>query len=284
MEKKGLREMSNFWVRTISGAVFLAVMACGILLHPTAFGVLFLVVLYLALREFLTITMGQRWQLQQKLAIVAAVVIYLLSVACCFYSLPVRWLALGIIPLLALSVSIIMASNHDTVEDTAFLYTGILYIALPFSLAPLMVTGGGEFKGFVLFNIFLIIWCSDIGAYCIGTLLGQKPTSRKLAPTISPKKSWWGFWGGVVLAVAAAAVLHFVGWMDYPLLHCLAIGLLVSVAGVCGDLFESVWKRRFGVKDSGNVIPGHGGMLDRFDSALFAIPVAFAYLALCGLL
>lgn len=259
-------------------------MVAGMILHPAAFGVLFLLIMYISMREFLGLTMGERWLAQQKIALAASALVFILMVAHCFYGLDLRWLALGIIPLLALPLSVVLTPNHDTVEDTAFAYAGILYVGLPFILTPMLVSAGGEFRGFVLLNIFLIIWCSDVGAYCLGTLLGQKPNSRKLAPAISPKKSWWGFWGGVVLAVAAAAILHFVGWMQYPLVHCLVLGALISVAGVCGDLFESVWKRRYGVKDSGNVIPGHGGMLDRFDSALLAIPAAFAYLALFGLL
>lgn len=276
--------MSNFWVRTISGIVFLAVMTAGMLLDATGFGALFLFIMYFCLDEFLGITMGRRWPLQQKLSIAAAEVAYLLVIAYCFFGLPVRFLSLSIVLLLVLALSIVMSRSHENVEDTSFAYMGVLYVGLPFILAPLMVSGGGEFRGFVLFNVFVIIWCSDVGAYCLGTLFGQKPASRKLAPSISPKKSWWGFWGGVVLAIAAASVLHFVGWMQYPLVHCLALGALISVSGVCGDLIESVWKRRYGVKDSGHIIPGHGGMLDRFDSALLAIPAAFVYLAAFGLL
>ena len=276
--------MNNFLVRTLSGVVFLAVMVAGILMHPLAFGILFLVIMYMSLREFLSVTMGERWVLQQKLALFTVALEYLLVLGVRFYGLDIRWLAAGIVPLLAIAVSVIMAPNHDTVEDTGLLYLGMMYTGIPFMLAPVLVSGGGEFRGFVLLNIFIIIWLSDTGAYCIGTLLGQKPTSRKLAPAISPKKSWWGFWGGIVMAVIAAFVLHLVGWMTYPLVHCLVLGALISAAGVCGDLFESVWKRRFGVKDSGNCIPGHGGMLDRFDSSLLAIPAAFVYLAVFGLL
>ena len=135
-----------------------------------------------------------------------------------------------------------------------------------------------------MLSLFILIWMSDVGAYCVGTALGQRPDARKLAPSISPKKSWWGFWGGVFFCVAAAVGLHFLTWLPFGLLHCIALGVIVSVAGVCGDLFESMWKRHFGVKDSGNCIPGHGGMLDRFDSSLVAIPLACVYLTLTGLL
>lgn len=276
--------MNNFLVRTLSGALFLVVMVAGMLFYPAAFAALFFIIMYLSLREFLTISLGERWLLQQKLALFTAAAVYILAACIAFYNLDVRWLAAAIVPLLALSASIVMAPSHENVEDTALVYCGLLYTCLPFVLAPFMVVSGTEFKGFVLLNVFLVIWASDVGAYCIGTLLGQKPDSRKLAPAISPKKSWWGFWGGLALGIIAALVLYFVKWMEYPLVHCLVLGALISVCGVLGDLFESVWKRRYGVKDSGRCIPGHGGMLDRFDSSLFAIPAAFAYLALFGLL
>ena len=276
--------MNDFIKRTLSGAVFLILMVAGMIFHPVAFGVLFLVVLYVAMSEFLTITMGDSWKLQQKLAIFAAAAAFLLVMGIRFYGIPYKWLALAFVPFFAIPVSVIMASSHEQVEQVALAYAAMLYIGLPFCLAAVMVSGGGEFSGYLLLNFFIIIWCADVGAYSLGTLFGQKPTSRKLAPSISPKKSWWGFWGGIMTAVIGALVLHLVGWMPYSLVHCLVLGVLVSVSGVCGDLFESVWKRRFGFKDSGNCIPGHGGMLDRFDSSLFAIPAIFVYLLLFGLL
>ena len=86
------------------------------------------------------------------------------------------------------------------------------------------------------------------------------------------------------MGVISGLLMHFIGWMPFPLIHCLVIGLLMSVGGICGDLFESQWKRRFGVKDSGSFMPGHGGMLDRFDSQFVAIPLAIAYLFLTKLM
>ena len=276
--------MSDFLKRTLSGAVFLVVMVAGMLFHPAAFGFLFLLVLYFSMHEFLGITMGESWKLQQKLGIFTAAAAFLLVMAVRFYDLPVKWLALAFLPFFAIPVSVVMARSHDNVEQVALVYAALLYIGIPFCLAAVMVSGGGQFSGYLLLNFFIIIWCSDVGAYSLGTLLGQKPSSKKLAPAISPKKSWWGFWGGIVTAVLGALILHLLGWMPYSLIHCLVLGLIVSVTGVCGDLFESVWKRRFGFKDSGNIIPGHGGMLDRFDSSLAAIPAVFVYLLLFGLL
>lgn len=259
-------------------------MVAGMLFHPVAFGVLFLVALYVSMREFLNVTMGQRWLVQQKLSLLTVCAAFILMMGWRFFGLDSKWFALLFLPVFALGLSVVLARSHESVEDVALAYAAILYIGLPFCLMPVMVSGSGEFNGLVLLNVFILIWCADVGSYSLGTLFGQKPTSRKLAPAISPKKSWWGFWGGIVMAMIGGLVLYLVGMMSYPLVHCVALGALVAVTGVCGDLFESVWKRRFGVKDSGNCIPGHGGMLDRFDSSLFAIPSVFVYLVLSGLL
>ena len=107
---------------------------------------------------------------------------------------------------------------------------------------------------------------------------------RKLCPSISPKKSWIGFWGGMLSAVLAALIMNRIGMMTYPLVHCLLLAVVMHVAGVVGDLFESQWKRCYNLKDSGNIIPGHGGMLDRFDSALMAIPAGVLYLLMINVL
>ena len=111
-------------------------------------------------------------------------------------------------------------------------------------------------------------------------LLGQKIWPAKLCPSISPKKSWAGFIGGLLTSVLAGAILYWTGLFTFPIWHCLIMAAIMSVAGVFGDLFESLWKRAAGIKDSGNLIPGHGGLMDRFDSALFAIPAGYIYLLL----
>ena len=182
--------MNNFTIRTISGAVFLAVMVAGILFHPAAFGVLFLVVMYFAMREFMQVTMGDKWNVQQKLALVCSGIVFIAVMGGCFFGLRWRWAALAAVPFCAIPVTVIFAKRHDDVEYVALAYLAMIYAGLPFCLAPFIVRGdGGAFQGMLLLNVFVIIWCSDIGAYCIGTLLGQKPGSRKLAPAISPKKS-----------------------------------------------------------------------------------------------
>jgi phosphatidate cytidylyltransferase len=149
-------------------------------------------------------------------------------------------------------------------------------------------------QGFVAFNtllplsVFIFLWMNDTGAYCIGSLIGR----HKLFPRISPAKSWEGSIGGAIVVLAVA---YGIGWLDsvqvsdldsptvlfrgmLSIPEWLGLGLVVAIFGTWGDLVESLFKRTLGIKDSGNILPGHGGMLDRFDSALMAIPAAVIYL------
>lgn len=276
--------MSNLLLRTITGAFFLVIMVCCLLLHPLAFLALFLVIMMMAMKEFYEISLGSRFRLQQKLAFVAGVLALFSVFGTLCYGIGSNWLALPLIILLLIPVFCIFDRDHKDYDLISLIYAGMLYIALPVSLVPHLAFKDGFYDGKLLLALFIIIWVSDIGAYCIGSALGQKENSKKLAPSISPKKSWWGFWGGVILGTGAAVGLYFLTWLPFNFVHCLAIGVIVCVFGVCGDLVESLWKRRYGVKDSGNCIPGHGGMLDRFDSALIAVPAAAAYMALFGLI
>lgn len=276
--------MNNFTVRTLAGALYVIVMVACILFYPSMFGALFIIVMAVAMREFYNMAMGTKYALSQRLAILTAFCFFTLVIMNRGFGLESRWIALGIIPLIAtVSVPLFYKERPDF-GDFSHIYTGLLYIALPIVLSPFLVFRNGVYDGHLFLSFFIMIWCSDTGAYCLGTALGQHPGSWKLAPSISPKKSWWGVLGGVLLGIAAAVVLKLVGWIGFDMVHAVVTGILISIGGIAGDLFESVWKRWFGVKDSGNAIPGHGGMLDRFDSSLIAIPLVSAYLATFNLI
>lgn len=259
-------------------------MVFGLIWDRGIFACLFVTILVIALHEFYNMALKRSFRLQQLLGSIAGGAAFLLVAWHCFYALDIKWLSLVLIPLLLIPVSCLLLPSREGFSDLAYLYAGLVYIALPISLSPFLMMDGPVFDGWLMLSLFILIWCSDVGAYCIGTAFGQKPDSRRLAPSISPKKSWWGFWGGIAFGAVAAVGLHYLTWLPFPLVHCVVIGLIVSVFGVCGDLFESMWKRHFGVKDSGNCIPGHGGMLDRFDSSLIAIPAACIYMLIFGLI
>ena len=276
--------MNSTVKRTIFGALFLAVMLGGLLFHEIPFVLLFSFISYVMLDEFYRMTMGNAYKGLQATAKVMGVVLF---VAACFYfsaSMHLSWMvAVWIMAILILMTESLFQKDHTDFLKTGYIYAGLLYIGLPLALSNAMVFRSGEFSGLMMVAFFCIIWASDVGAYCFGMLLGQKVWPAKMCPTISPKKSWAGYIGGLLMAMLAGAILHWTGLWSFSMLHCLIVSAIMHVMGVFGDLFESMWKRAAGIKDSGNLIPGHGGLMDRFDSSLFAFPAGFIYLLLFGL-
>ena len=275
--------MNNTVVRTLSGAVYGALIFCSLLINGYFFAALIVFSMCAMMVEFYRMTMGESYKFSRALAIGAGVILFLLLYFCKAFHMPGKYVALAIIPILIVMFNSLLVKDKSEFTKFAFIYTGLLYIAVPMSLSNLLAFREGTFSGLLLLCFFIIIWCSDIGAYILGSLLGQK-YGRKIAPEISPKKSWIGFWGGLLFAVLAAMILHWTGLLSFPLVHCIILAVLMHGSGVAGDLFESMWKRCCNVKDSGNLIPGHGGMLDRLDSTLFAMPVGAIYLALFNLI
>ena len=275
--------MNNTVVRTLSGAVYGALIFCSLLINGYFFAALIVFSMCAMMVEFYRMTMGESYKFSRALAIGAGVILFLLLYFCKAFHMPGKYVALAIIPILIVMFNSLLVKDKSEFTKFAFIYTGLLYIAVPMSLSNLLAFREGTFSGLLLLCFFIIIWCSDIGAYILGSLLGQK-YGKKIAPEISPKKSWIGFWGGLLFAVLAAMILHWTGLLSFPLVHCIILAVLMHGSGVAGDLFESMWKRCCNVKDSGNLIPGHGGMLDRLDSTLFAMPVGAIYLALFNLI
>lgn len=292
--------MNNLLKRTVSGVVFAAIMLFAFLsdkilirwLDPQTtqlcskliFGATFLFALVVMMKEFLRMTCGKEYRYSQILSIVAGATLFTLVFLYKAFDIPGRMVILAFIPVFVLMINSLYVKDKTRFDKFANLYTAILYIAVPWSLLNFAVFNHftGAYNGILLLCFFCIIWGSDVGAYVFGLSLGQK-YGGKLFPSVSPKKSWIGFWGGMLVAIGVTLALYFTNLLplragSYDLLHCIAIAVLIDIAGVYGDLIESQWKRHYEVKDSGTIIPGHGGLLDRFDSALIAIPVAIIYL------
>ncbi|MDP2453030.1 MULTISPECIES: phosphatidate cytidylyltransferase [unclassified Kaistella] len=180
------------------------------------------------------------------------------------------------ISLIAIAVVTLFRFPKELYYDSGKLIFTVIYTALPFGFSlglPKFSTIGNTFTLEVFF-LFVLIWSSDSFAYFTGKFLGK----HKMAPKISPKKTWEGFAGGVFFTI----ILGYFIEQYYPDLrgNYIIVGLLVSIFGPLGDLVESQLKRNFGVKDSGNVIPGHGGILDRLDSFIICVPVVYLYFIL----
>ena len=277
--------MNNLVKRTISGVGFAAIMLAAFLTNKFVFGGVMLFALIMMMHEFLNMTCGKDYKYSQMLSILSGVTLFVLVFLYKGFGFPGKLVILAFIPVFVLMINSLYVKDKSRFDKFANLYTAILYIAVPWSMLNFAAFGPEHvFNGKLILCFFCIIWGSDVGAYVFGMALGQK-YGKKLFPSISPKKSWIGFWGGMLTAVGVSVALFYAelfpltsGTSLFSLVHCIAIAVLLDVAGVYGDLIESQWKRHYDVKDAGALIPGHGGLLDRFDSALIAIPLGIIYL------
>ncbi len=271
---------SNFVQRTITGVLFVVVLVGGILLSPISFGVLFALITVLAVREFghLVNNSGQV-EINRNITGLAGAYLFLALMAFCSQVTDARVFLPYLLLLLYLMITELYLKKKNPLGNWAFTMLSQLYVALPFALLSVLAFHNDPTASSVSYNpvlplsVFIFLWLSDTGAYCVGSLWGK----HRLFERISPKKSWEGSIGGGVFAVAASWLLA----CFFPFLNgweWTGLALTVVVFGTWGDLTESLMKRQLGIKDSGNILPGHGGILDRFDSALMAIPAAVVYL------
>lgn len=274
--------MKKLLIRTISGLVYAAVIVGGLLVNKYCFLAFVLVFSVLMMMEFQNMSLGKKYPWQQALAIIAGVTLVTLAFCEQAFGINALYLTSFFIAVFLLCASILFLRDRSELLKLATLFVSIIYIAVPMAIFNLAAFKAGEFSGMLLLCLFILVWMSDVGAYAFGMAIGQK-YGHKMCPDISPHKTWTGAIGGLVFTVGVAIALHYAGWLPFSILHCIALGVVVDVAGVCGDLIESVWKRFYGLKDSGNLIPGHGGLLDRFDSSLMAIPMGVIYLIIANL-
>lgn len=174
--------------------------------------------------------------------------------------------------LVASGLVYLLAYPRKSLVDLALTLYGAFFIGGLFSYAILLRTSFGN-SWVYLFAVLVLVWSADTSAYLVGRAAGGRP----LCPKISPQKSVEGFLGGLLGAVIAGTVLAFF-LTELPLKHFIGLSVVVGIGGQLGDLFESTWKRQAGLKDSGRILPGHGGILDRFDSFLIACPLSYYYL------
>ena len=276
--------MKEFLIRTLFGAIYAGVVVGSILWDATIFGIVFMIVTALAVKEYHTLV--QNSVKQTAYAMAASVLLF----AFVFFSYTaVQWsfyILFGYVFVLIISMlHEIFTPTNQTLAHWGHLCSSQVMIALPFSLMTAILMH----DRYLLLALFILVWANDSGAYLLGSLTAHTQRgNHKMCPAISPKKSWEGLIGGIILSVAAACVFHQVGWTSsiqltaYPWLNSILLALVVSVFSTLGDLMESQMKRTLGVKDSGKFMPGHGGVLDRFDSLLLVTPVVyflFIYLA-----
>ncbi|MEG1839175.1 MAG: phosphatidate cytidylyltransferase [Bacteroidaceae bacterium] len=271
---------SNFIQRSITGLIFVALLVGGILYSPLSFAVLFGCITALTVREFCQLANGiEGVSVNRLINVVGGVYLFFAFLGYCLDFSDSKIFIPYLFLILYLMISELYLKKQNPINNWAYSMLSQLYVALPFAVLNVLAFQANEETNLVEFNpilplsVFIFIWMNDTGAYCIGSLIGK----HRLFERISPKKSWEGSVGGGIVAIVAALVLaQFFTFI--PLFQWIGLAVTVVVFGTWGDLTESLFKRQLGIKDSGNILPGHGGMLDRFDSALMAIPAAVIYL------
>ena len=278
--------MKKFIVRTLSGALFAAILIGSILYGWQSFKSIFLVFMVLAVNEFCVLLQEyKKIKFKSTAAMICSMCLYFGFAMVAHNSRVPAVLVFTpyIIAVAAVFIHRLFSKEGNNIEHLAYFALTQLYVTLPFCLLQTLSTAGapeGETYYWLFpLSIFIFIWCNDSGAYCIGCLIGR----HKMFERVSPKKTWEGFFGGVAVAVGASVVMaHYFTVMN--VWQWIGMAVVVVIAGTLGDLIESSIKREMGIKDSGNFLPGHGGLLDRFDSTLLAVPCAIVYLTFMGIL
>ena len=276
--------MKNFVVRTITSVFFVAgIVTC--FLNPRAMVLLFALVTGMTIWEFASLV-NNRPQVTINRFITTAAGVFLFFAMAGYNSglTPSSVFIPYLVSIIYLMIAELYLKAEDPIHNWAYTMMSQLYIALPFSLLNVLAfrSNGQEIMYSYLtpLCVFVFLWINDAGAYICGSMLGR----HKLFPRISPGKSWEGSIGGGLLVIAAAVLLWHIteqygaNELGLSAIEWAGLGLVIVVFGTWGDLIESLFKRTLGIKDSGNVLPGHGGMLARFDSTLMAVPAAVVYL------
>ncbi|MCM1292109.1 MAG: phosphatidate cytidylyltransferase [Bacteroides sp.] len=279
--------MKNILVRSLSGTVYVALIVCSILFGGVwAFPALCCLFVFIGIIEFQKMTQDDFYKSPRSLFVD-------LLIGISFPALMALWSLqspfMGFIALILMGFIFVMVllrlvmelycHRNNPVRHISLSVFSVFYVAVPLAFATLVFFTSKA----LLLLVFVMIWLNDTGAFLVGSAIG----SHRLFERLSPKKSWEGFFGGLIFSVAAgyfANLLFPDAFMGMPVVYLCVLGLVVSIMSTWGDLFESMIKRTVGVKDSGTIIPGHGGILDRIDSLLFVAPSVSIYLLIIQLL
>jgi phosphatidate cytidylyltransferase len=272
--------LNNLTKRSLTGIIYVAVMLAGASIHPLLFAIVFALLLFLTQKEFYEIVEKGDNQCYKISGLIMGIILF----AACFGAVygflpPKSCIIISILAIIFIFIIGIFKNSTKTIEPTTVTLTGFIYVAVPFSLLNFIVfpeyPANHLFNSSILIGIFFITWIYDSFAYLAGYFFGKHKIHKK----ISPQKTWEGFIAGAVFALIMG-ILNAVIIKSTTINEWLIIAVIIVIFGTLGDLFESKIKREINIKDSGNILPGHGGLLDRFDSLLFVIPVVYVWLTL----
>lgn len=271
--------IKNLGVRIVTGIVFITVLMAGILYNQYSYLIIFSLITGLALYEFYgLISKTKNADLNKTLNTFGGLLLFIGGYF--FFSSPDKQM-ITLVPygifILSLFISELFLKGTNPIQSLAYAVLGQIYLAIPLSLLSYLAFGydvaNNTYHYAFLLALFVFIWVNDSFAYLTGSLFGK----HRMFERISPKKSWEGFVGGALFTIAAS-VLFANFFTQLPVWGWIGFAIILIIFGTLGDLVESLFKRTLNVKDSGNLLPGHGGILDRIDSVIFSIPALFIYI------
>lgn len=268
--------MSNLATRTITGIALVLLIIVSVVFSPYAFTSLFLIITILGLWEFYTMIEKIDIRPNKILGVVAGSFLFISNSLIALELTSQNILLFNFLLIFFVFLFELYRNLEHPFTNVAFTFFGLLYVAVPFALLnyfPNPAFQEGVYQYNIVLGFFFMIWVNESGAYLVGTALGR----NRLFERVSPKKTWEGTTGGGVLCLLTAWLVSLY-FKELSQINWLVMGLLVVVFSTYGDLFESMFKRSIKTKDSGRLLPGHGGILDRFDGVIMAVPFVFVYL------
>lgn len=272
--------MSNFWQRLFTGTFFVSIIIAAILMSPYTLMALFLLLNILCLVEFYRLFIRNNLTPRIIYGVLLSVLLYKTSVLVMSDIFQPKILLINVPFLFLIFVFELYLKSEKPFENIAYTMLGIFYITVPlilFNAMAFMQTEHGYYHWQILIGYFLILWASDTGAYLAGRQFGK----HKLFERISPKKTWEGSIGGLLSAFLLGYICS-VYYTDFSIIQWQIIAVIIVITGTFGDLIESMLKRSLNIKDTGSILPGHGGLLDRLDGLFISVPFVFFYLVLIG--
>lgn len=270
--------MNNFFKRSLTGIAFVSVIIFSICWNQLVFISVFQLIVLLSIWEFYKMIETDNVKPQKLSGLIIGSIVFLLLSFVSAKILDVHTLLFLIPVVLFVFIIELFRKTTSAINNISYTILGIIYIAVPLALLnfffnPVLQSDFFSYK--ILLGYFIILWLNDTSAYIFGRWLGK----NRLFERISPKKTWEGsIWGAIISLIVGYIISLF--FIDLSMIQWLGMAAIIVVFGTLGDLIESMFKRNVGIKDSGNILPGHGGILDRFDAVLFSAPFVFVYLTI----
>lgn len=273
---KNLKKLTDLKTRGITGTLFISIVILALYFGAATAIPLFTLIIAIGIYEFYQLASKLNTN-PQKFGIILGIASFLLVSAVTALQLDNIWfltlISIGIAPY----IIELYRKTNTAFANIAYTISGIFYMVFPFTFLLLLAysTDGNNYNFHIPLAFFFLLWANDTGAYLVGVSIGK----HRLFERLSPKKSWEGFFGGVIItAIIAWVISNF--YTDFNVLHWIIIGVIISIFATLGDLSESLIKRNADVKDSGSILPGHGGILDRFDGVTLSAPLVYIYVHL----